>query len=239
MRFRTAIVTSFCSSLIGASAFAGGVIPQLPFGTPEQSAPCVNQPKFWNGAWKRDANEACNAEIARRAELCLKEPAMQTFINDPTSGAHKDPARFCKEIAQGAIERDMDAYLIIREKEQKAAAAQSKLEGTELPKADQHNPTLEKAVAKAYAKDYPSGKILKVILGRWADDFEKDAFGRITGRDLYATVVNKQPDGSCQSHGELWLQHGKGKSFAGPLSPRGAGSAEDSGILCTKVEAKR
>jgi hypothetical protein len=80
---------------------------------------------------------------------------------------------------------------------------------------------------------------LKVILGRWDDRYEKDAFGRVNGRNVYATVVNKQPDGSCQMHGELWLQHGKGTSFSGPLSARGSGSVEESGILCSKVAGKR
>src|SRR6185312_14258917 len=95
---------------------------------------------------------------------------------------------------------------------------------------------LEKLVTAAYHKDYPEGTILKVILGDWSDDYEKDAFGNVTGRDLDATVANKQADGKCYLHNEFWLQYGNGRSFSGPLSARGAGSANDTEILCSKLE---
>ncbi len=55
---------------------------------------------------------------------------------------------------------------------------------------------------------------------------------------MHATVVNKQPDGKCSLHSELFLQHGHGRSFSGPFSLRGAGSASDDEILCSKVEGK-
>lgn len=67
------------------------------------------------------------------------------------------------------------------------------------------------------APDYGTdNKVLKIILGDWSDDYEKDAFGQITGRDLDAFVVNKQPDGKCFIHDEYWLQNGNGRSFSGP-----------------------
>lgn len=232
MNLRLVIMAGLCSSVFGSAAFAKE-IPQLQWGTPEQAGPCVNGTTYYDGSWKALANDACKAEWARRQALCLNDEQMKPFIGDAPALA----ADNCKALTSHAIERDMDKFLDQQATEKKAAEAKAKLATTEVPKADQRNPGLEKAVAKAYTKDYP-GKVLKVVLGRWADDFEKDAFGRVNGRDLYATVVNKQPDGTCQLHGELWLQHGKGKSFAGPLSARGAGSVEESPILCTKVSSK-
>ncbi|HEX4460313.1 MAG TPA: hypothetical protein VIA18_20185 [Polyangia bacterium] len=228
MNIRLVIFAGLCSSVVSSLAFAE---EQLQWGTPEQAAPCVNGKGFYDGGWQLHASDACKAEMARRQALCLKDERMK-----PADATVKPEVveSNCKHGVGFAIERDMNKFLDAA----KDAAGKAKMEATAVPKADQRNPALEKAVAKAYAKDYPSGKIIKVVLGRWADDYEKDAFGRITGRDLYATVVNKQPDGTCQLHGELWLQHGKGKSFSGPLSARGSGSAEDSPILCSKAGGK-
>lgn len=107
----------------------------------------------------------------------------------------------------------------------------------ELPKATMKNAALEKAVADAYKRDYEKeNKVLKVLLFGWDEDYEKDAFGQVTGRDMSATVVVKLPDGTCQLHDELWLQHGHGNSFSGPLSARGAGSMSTTPIGCDKVE---
>lgn len=97
-------------------------------------------------------------------------------------------------------------------REQQAAAkreadAKAALDATQMPKAEMHDAKLE-----------------------------KDAFGRVNGRDLDATVVDKQPDGKCQLHNEYWLQHGNGRSFAGPLSARGAGSMNVKEIPCSNVD---
>ncbi len=203
----------------------------------------------WVAAAKKSGtgiSDECKAEAEKRIPNCLADKFMQYKLRDPDI-THDDPKGLCFNYAVSEmweqITNDRNdkkrADEQAKAKEESKAKAAAAVASVELPKADQHSAALESAVAKAYAKDYPSGKVLKVILGRWADELEKDAFGRTTGRDLYATVVNRQPDGSCQIHGELWLQHGKGKSFSGPLSPRGAGSAEDKGILCAKVEGKR
>jgi hypothetical protein len=213
--------------LLGTSASA--LAEQGPWGTPAESKPCQAT---------LDSPE-CKAEISRRAQNCLADPRedQRTWQErgDKSKEAH-DARRlsFCTDVATDIMKRQMDR---LADDEKRAAEAKAKVEGVELPKADQHNAGLEKAVAAAYAKDYPGGKIVTVILGRWSDDYEKDAFGRVTGRDLFATIAAKKPDGTCTIHGELWLQHGKGKSFSGPLSPRGAGSAEDHEILCDKLEA--
>lgn len=105
----------------------------------------------------------------------------------------------------------------------------------ELPKAAMKNAALENAVAAAYKRDYEH-KVLKVILQGWDDDLEKDAFGRVTGRNMHATVVTKRKDGTCELHYELWLQRGNGRSFSGPLSARGAGSKDTKALSCAKVE---
>jgi hypothetical protein len=64
---------------------------------------------------------------------------------------------------------------------------QAKREAIEVPTATMKDPKLEKAVAVAYVKEgYGENKLLKVVLQGWADDPEKDAFGRVTGRDLHA-----------------------------------------------------
>jgi hypothetical protein len=106
----------------------------------------------------------------------------------------------------------------------------------ELPKAGMKNPSLEKAVAAAYKRDY-NNKVLRVILHGWEDEFETDDFGRVTGRDMAATLVTKLEDGTCELHYELWVQNGNGRRFSGPLRARGAGSKETSPIGCDKVEA--
>jgi hypothetical protein len=233
MNVRLVILAVSCSGVVSSVALADDA-PQPQWGTPEQAGPCVNGKGFYDGGWTVRGSDACKAEWERRQALCLKDeqakPSNATIKPEVVAGN-------CKRATEHAIERDMDKLIDQQKDAAKAAEAKAKMATTEVPKADQRNPTLEKAVAAAYAKDYP-GKVIKVVLGRWSDDYEKDAFGRITGRDLYATVVNKQADGTCQLHGELWLQHGKGKSFAGPLSARGAGSVEESPILCSKAGGK-
>ena len=106
---------------------------------------------------------------------------------------------------------------------------------TELPTAKMKDAALEKAVAEAYKRDYPN-KVLKVILFGWDEEFEKDALGQVTGRDMAATVVTKLADGTCELHYELWMQSGNGRKFSGPLHARGAGSMETTAINCDKVE---
>ena len=205
-------------------------------------------PDAWK--WLDDAvksgkvfSPACKAEFDKRMALCLKDPAIQYKLKDPEI-SKGIPGRACYFNVFGGIWEQVtndrnDKKAAAEEAKKKAerdAQAAAKVAAQELPKATKHDAKLEKMVSDAYHKDYPEGKVLKVILGEWSDDYEKDAFNRVTGRDLSAIVVNKQPDGKCSLHDELWMQNGNGRSFSGPLSARGAGSASDTEILCSKVE---
>jgi hypothetical protein len=225
---------------VRVAAFAvltfAGLTPALaeqgPWGTPEETKPCLTF----------DSPE-CKAEIDKRAQNCMNDPreasnlakSHEWYPNDKAKG-DAEALKFCADVATKILKEQMED---LAKKQKEAEKDKAKLESTEMPTAKLHDPKLEKAVAAAYKKDYPEGKVLKVILGEWSDDYEKDAFGRVTGRDLGATVVNKQPDGKCQLHDEYWMQHGNGKSFSGPLSSRGAGSLTKTEILCSKVEGKR
>lgn len=185
----------------------------------------------------------CKAELDKRMQTCLKDPGMSGYLND-RSITKGDPNHVCYQHAFGGMGDQITNAEAKKKQEAEAAKAKeaeqakraAEVAARELPKTTKHDAKLEKAVADAYHRDYPEGKVLKVILGSWSDDYEKDAFNRVTGRDLDATVVNKQPDGKCFLHGELWMQHGNGRSFSGPLSARGAGSASDQEISCTKAE---
>jgi hypothetical protein len=224
-------------------------------GTVEAAYHCEPEVDAWSAAsdgwkWLDDAlksgkvfTPACKAEFDQRMQLCLKDPAMKWKLDDPdyTKGI---PGRAChQEVFGGIWEQVVNDRNHKKEAEEQAKAKAeddakraAEIAAREAPKATRHDAKLEKAVADAYHRDYPDGKVLKVILGDWSTDYEKDAFDRVTGRDLDATVVNKEPDGKCYLHGELWLQYGNGRSFSGPLSARGAGSASDAEILCSKVE---
>src|SRR5262249_20377715 len=154
----------------------------------------------------------------RRVDVCLKDPEILKVTNDAQYAAHKDPPGYCTEVVWDRMGNQQTKFAEEQKRAKELAAAKDALEATEVPKAEMHRARLEKAVAVAYDKDYPGNKVLKVILDGWSDDLEKDAFGRVTGRDLLATVVNKHPDGKCELHSELWLQRGSGRSFSGPLS---------------------
>jgi hypothetical protein len=201
-----------------------------PWGTMEEAKVCV----------QIDSAE-CKAEIERRAtQGCLKDPrriphfvGKAYFPNDPVKAAALDKDN-CIAAAKNVLEQQADQYAT---EQQAAEKKQAALDAAEVPVAKMHDAKLEKAVAVAYDKDYPGNKILKVVLDTWSDEYEKDAFGRVTGRDLGAVVVVKLTDGTCQLHDEFWLQHGNGRSFSGPLSARGAGSMQQTAILCTKAEA--
>jgi hypothetical protein len=213
-----------------------------PFGTADGAQKCESEIKTI-GSWaparasEYKISADCKAEMGRRIETCLKDPEVRKVLDNPKTLASKDPKGYCTELTFDRMRIQLDRAAEAKAKAKKEEEEKAKLEAVEVPKGTMHDAKLEKAVAAAYNKDYPGAKILQIVLGGWSDEFEKDAFGRVTGRDLNATVVNKQPDGKCQLHYELWLQHGSGRSFSGPLSARGAGSMEQTEILCTKAEA--
>ena len=176
---------------------------------------------------KLDAD--CKAEVQKRIDICMKKPGTpQAEIDDCTSHRKlpdpaKEPDKFCPIVV-------WDEMLL----QSHWRAPDPSLE---VPKATMHDAKLEGMVKAAYdSDDHGVNKVLKVVLEGWADDFELDAFNHVIGRDMNATVVNKQPDGTCSLHSELYMQHGHGKSFSGPFESRGAGSAHDQDILCEKVE---
>jgi hypothetical protein len=186
---------------------------------------------------------ACKAEFDLRMASCLKDPSMDWKLKDKEN-QKGIPNRACHQQVFGGIWEQVindrnnkkQAEEEAKAKAERDAKSAAEVAARELPKATKHDAKLEKMVADAYHRDYPEGKILEVILGEWAEDYEKDAFDRVTGRDLDATVVNKQADGRCFLHNEFWLQYGSIKSFSGKLSARGAGSASDTEIACSKAE---
>lgn len=187
----------------------------------------------------------CKAELDKRLPACLKDPFMKRELTDPELNKGnpngvcyaKTFADLSSQLADEKQDKEQEAEKAKKQQEAKAKQA-ADVAATELPKAEKRDPKLEKAVADAYKKDYPEGtKVLKVILGTWSSDLEKDDFGRVIGRDLDATVVMKDDAGRCWLHSELFMQKGNGKSFSGPLAARGAGSASDKEILCSKADA--
>lgn len=215
------------------------------WGTPEQAAVCTKDCDYYNG-WNEHPAPECKAELERRTKACLADPKAKAEF-DAWVKSYKDAKSTaklpswtdnCNNEGKRDLETSMDAYKNVCAQKKRDDEAKAKLESTEVPKATMHDAKLEAMVEKAYKAGGYENKVLKVVLEGWSDDYEKDAFGQINGRDLAATVVNKQPDGKCFLHGELFLQHGHGMKFSGPLTLRGAGSATDDEILCSKVEGK-
>lgn len=183
---------------------------------------CIDGPK-------KDLPEDCKAEIQKRIEVCKKTPTADQEAIDDCNRQRKlpDPAK----------EPDKYCTSVVWDEMLNQSRWTPPDPSVEVPKATMHDAKIEAAIKLAYEKDYHGvNKVLKVVLQGWEDEYEKDDFNRITGRDMDATVVNKQPDGTCSLHSEMFMQHGNGKSFSGPFELRGAGSAHDQAILCEKVE---
>jgi hypothetical protein len=216
------------------------------WGTPEQAASCTTDCDYHSN-WKDSATPECKTELDRRTKSCTDDPKqkkdydawVKSYKDAKSTAKLQSFEESCASDAKRDLESSMDQYESVCKKQRDDAATKAKLDSTEVPKATMHDAKLEAMVKKAYEDDYHGvNKVLKVVLEGWADDYETDAFGQVTGRDMNATVVNKQPDGKCSLHSELFLQHGHGRSFYGPFSLRGAGSASDTEIMCTKVEGK-
>jgi hypothetical protein len=201
--------------------------------------------KWFNEAAKtgKGLSPECKAELDKRQQVCLKDPSMDVYFNQRGT----EPNKLCYQQAFSGMQSQVSAAAAAKKRDEDVAKAKeaehakiaAATAARELPAAKKHDAKLEKAVADAYHRNYPDNKVLKIILFAWSDELEKDAFNRVTGRDLDATVVEKEPDGKCYLHNEFWLQHGSGKSFSGPLSPRGAGSLNKDEILCSKVDGKK
>ncbi|HSN29918.1 MAG TPA: hypothetical protein VLT45_26705 [Kofleriaceae bacterium] len=238
--------TSILAALVAVTTATAARADASKWGTPEQAAACTKHCDYYSD-WRETATPECKAELDRRTKACLADPKEKADF-DAWVKSYKDAKSTAKlptfeENCNNDVKLDMESamnkYEDICKQKKEDDAAKAKLESTEVPKAAMHDAKLEAMIKKAYEKDYHGeNKVLKVVLEGWDDDYEKDAFGRITGRDMLATVVNKQPDGKCSLHSELFLQQGNGRSFSGPFTLRGAGSASDDEILCSKVEGK-
>src|SRR3569623_666035 len=234
---------SILAARVAATTATAARADDAKWGTPEQGAVCTKDCDYYNN-WKDTATPECKAELDRRTKACLddaKEKAefdawVKSYMDSKSTAKRPTYPEACSDHAKSDLENSMNRYEDICKKKKDDDARQAKLEATEVPKATMHDAKLEAAVKKAYIDGGYENKVLKVVLEGWDDDYEKDAFGQVTGRDMLAAVVNKQPDGKCSLHEELFLQHGHGNSFSGGLSLRGAGSASDTEILCSKVE---
>lgn len=236
-------IISILAALVAATTATAARADDAKWGTPEQGAVCTKDCDYFNN-WEQSASPECKAELDRRTKACMADPEQKKQY-DAWVKSYKDAkseaklqsfADSCGSDARRDLETSMDRYKDACQKKKDDDARQAKLQATEVPKATMHDAKLEAAVKKAYIDGGYENKVLKIVLEGWDDDYEKDAFGQVTGRDMLATVVNKQPDGKCSLHEELFLQHGHGNSFSGGLSLRGAGSASDTEILCSKVE---
>ncbi len=177
----------------------------------------------------KDAPDECKAEVQKRIEVCKKKP-----LNDQKA---IDDCNYQRKLPDPAKEPDKYCTSVVWDEMLNQVRWTPPDPSVEVPKATMHDAKLEAMIKAAYVEDYHGvNKVLKVVLQGWEDDYEKDDFDRIIGRDMNATVVNKQPDGTCSLHSEMFMQHGNGRSFSGPFELRGAGTAHDVDILCEKVE---
>jgi hypothetical protein len=237
--------TSILAVLVAATT-ATTAYADAKWGTPDQAAVCTKDCDHYSN-WLETGSPECKAEMDRRVKACIDDPEHKKQF-DAWVKSYKDAksdaklpthAEACAHEAKDDLESSMDEYDGLCKKKKADDAAKAKLDSTEVPQAEMHDAKLEAMVKKAYVDDYHGvNKVLQVVLQGWDEEYEKDDFGHITGRDMHATVVNKQPDGKCSLHSELFLQHGNGRSFSGPFELRGAGSASDNEILCSKVEGK-
>lgn len=243
---RTMKTASILAALVAVTTTTIARADNPKWGTPEQSGVCTKDCDYYSG-WEDKASPECKAELDRRIKACLDDPEQKKHY-DAWVKSYKDAKsdaklptypESCASDGKSDMESAMSNYKNICQKKQEDDDAKAKLESTEVPKATMHDAKIEAAIRKAFdSDDHGEDKVLKVVLEGWADEYETDAFGQITGRDMNATVVNKKPDGKCSLHDELYMQRGHGKSFSGPFESRGAGSASDTEIICSKVEGK-
>jgi hypothetical protein len=224
------------STAIGALiVMTAGVATAEPYGARTDVAVCAkslerlsNENACVDGP-APDLAAGCKVEVQKRIDACKKKPAEA-----------KDEIEECnrhRKLPDPAKEPDKFCASVVWDQMLNQSRWTPPDPSVEVPKATMHDAKLEGMVKTAYEQDYHGvNKVLKVVLQGWDEEYEKDAFDHIIGRDMHATVVNKQPDNTCSLHSELFMQHGSGKSFSGPFELRGAGSASDTAILCEKVE---
>lgn len=220
---------------VAAPAMAG---EEDAYGKPEDAAPCQGDDGFahLHRFYKEKVKPECAAEIEKRIQLCLKDPEQEKIFKDPKYTASKDPEGYCGGEVVRRVQNQLEKYAETQKEAKQAEADKAKVAAQRMPKADMHNAQIEKSIANTFHQAFPDHKIIKVIITDKSWDYEKDAFGRVTGRDINASVVNKHPDGTCEIYSEMWVQQGNGKSYKGPFEERGAGSLEKAPILCENAK---
>jgi hypothetical protein len=186
------------------------------------AAPALAEQKFWGTpeslkACEKDDSPECKAEIARRAQVCLSEPC--------------EPKGTCRNTEEQKKTQCMTeaADDIFTQKRWVADHPP-----VELPTAAKHDAKLEKQIASVYHASYPEYKVLKVIITGRDWETEKDAFGRTTGRSIYAAIAQEK-DKKCILYSSYWLQEGNGRKFSSKIQERG-GASEQQEIPCEKVK---
>lgn len=237
---------------ISAVGLASPAFADTGWGTVEQARACMSEfadsdgfQNNWGGSIYVDqslinkaikdgkVSAACKTEIDRFATSCKADKSQR-------DRQAKDPdwctQRGYLEI-RDLLQNDPERQRLAKEKEAAAAKAAALAEAAkvELPKAEKRDKTVEKQIAAAYKAAYPDNTVLMVLLQSKRWETERSDWGVITNRNFQAIVVNKQPDGTCQLHNEMWMQEYVGGRFKGPLSQRGAGSQRLTPILCEKV----
>lgn len=192
----------------------------------------------------KNASDECKAEVAQRAQRCLKDPEMASSLK-PTGENNKanailkvagddGPRLICADQAFARLMEQRKRYLY--EKEFKAKR-QANAEKAELPKAGKKDPALEKSIAATFKTNWSEARIIKVILisSDWSTD--RNGLGVVVGRYLQAAVI-EQPKGDdlCEIYSEAWEQEYIGGSFKGPMHEAGAGSLERTPIVCSKTK---
>jgi|HubBroStandDraft_6_1064221.scaffolds.fasta_scaffold121329_1 hypothetical protein len=196
-----------------------------PFGKAMDSLKCTK----WIG--KMSANkcasfteanldEPCKTEFHARMEECKKRPADAQYLD---AQCHREGWDFPDA-------KDVDKYCLVGNWRQ--IVAQAKIASITYPKADVHDKAIESGIRTSYAHEWPDDKIVDVVITSRDYDPETDAFSQVIGRDVTASIVSRQKDGSCLVHSEMWLQKGNGRKFSGPFEPRGAGSQSRDEINC-------
>ena len=251
--------------MLGATgtAFAG----EDAWGTPEDAEKCAKEntqktPEWVNGNWLNwkdgvphepdQATADCKAEIAKRAQVCLKDADEQKRLEAAKTEKPKkggDGKMHKSMIGQLVDTGDDGARMwcssqswdrLVRQRAQavkdKAAADARKANAdkAELPKPSKKDATIEGMVKATYAKAFPSASVLSVVIV--SDDWstERNDYGTVIGRNIQVAVVNQQKD-DCEIYSELWYQEYIGGAVKGPVSERGAGSLTRTPITCSKV----
>jgi hypothetical protein len=238
------------------------------WGTPEDTEKCVKEltdstKEFVNGSWVSfghrvngkyvndnkvyepdNASGDCKAEVAKRVDVCLKDPAIAPRLK-PTNEDNKYNAILKKGGADGprliCADEAFNRIGLQRKKAlaDKAAAEERKAnaEKAELPKAAKKDASLEKAITTTFKKAFPDAKVIRVIIidKDWAT--ERNNFGTIIGRNIQAAVIEQQKgEELCEIYNELWFEEYIGGHFKSSVDERGAGSLQRTPIVCSKAK---